>query len=461
MKQSLARGAVYNVICSAGNVLFPLISAAYLSRVLTPEGIGQVAYGQNIVSYFVMFANLGIPQYGTREIAGREGNVDRLFSELVTIQLLATAVSAAAYGTFLALAVPGESLLYRVLGLELLSQLFNIDWLYQGKEEYGYIAARSLTVKLFSLAALLLFVRRREDTVVYGLILCLGTGCNHVVNLLHGGNYAKLTFQGLRLRQHLKPVMALMLSAVTASLYCKVDVTMLGAMAGQEQVGFYTSAHKVVNLVLTLAAAVTGVFLPRLSQMYGGDRESYEACLAMGLKAVLLLALPGCVGLMLTAEDLTAVLFGRAFAPAAPVIRILAVLIVIKGAGDLLCYQALISAGEERKLILARVAAGLANIGLNALLIPRWGCLGAAAASVASELVVNGILLAVFLKIARPRVGGRFLAGAVLCTLVMALTVVFLQKLAENEIVSLVLSVISGVPVYFCGMLLMKRGGFL
>lgn len=461
MKKSLACSAFYNGLYSVLNVLFPFVSSAYLARVLQPGGIGEVACGQNLVSYFGMLAALGIPQYGTREIARCGREQDRLFSELAVINFLSTLLAGAAYGVFLAAAPPENGLLYRVLGLELLFQLFNIDWLYQGKEEYGFIAARGLVVKLLSLAAMILLVRERADTVLYGLILCLGGGCGHIINVACAGKHVRLTLRGLKLRRHLAPVLTLMLSSVTASLYSKVDVTMLGVLAGDTQVGYYVSAHKVVNIVLTLAAAVTAVFLPRLSLTYQSDRGKYEEYLAVGLKAVLLLALPCCVGLLLTAEDLTAVLFGTAFAPAAGTIRILAVLVIIKGAGDLLCYQALISAGQEKKLISARILAGAANVVLNALLIPRWGHYGAAAASVASELVVNGTLLRVSLRIAKPKVEAKYLLGLVLSTALMTAVVLLVQSAWENALAALLLSAAAGGMAYFAAVLLMKKGGFL
>ena len=104
------------------------------------------------------------------------------------------------------------------------------------------------------------------------------------------------------------------------------------------------------------------------------------------------------------AEDLVTVLFGQAFLPGAAVLKILAPLVLIRGCGDLLCYQAIISAGKENLLIGARVWAGLANIVLNGLLIPRFGCGGAALASLLSELVVNGILLPQGLRLGKPKI---------------------------------------------------------
>lgn len=69
MNNSIAKNGVFNVIYNVANILFPLIISMYVSRILMPDGIGQVSYAQNIASYFVTFASLGIPTLGIREIA--------------------------------------------------------------------------------------------------------------------------------------------------------------------------------------------------------------------------------------------------------------------------------------------------------------------------------------------------------------------------------------------------------
>ena len=472
MNKSLARNALYNVIYSVLNVLFPLFSAAYISRVLAPEGIGRVAYAQNIVSWFVMFAALGIPEYGTREAARLRDDkqrLSRLFSELMGLNFLATAVCVGAYGLFLRLACPEDGALYLVCGLELVVNFFSIDWLYRGLEDYGYITLRSGLIKALSLLALVTLVKRREDVVLYALIVCMGTLCSAVWNMIHARKIVCLTLRGWELGRHRKPVLALMLSSVTASLYSKVDITMLGWLASEETVGFYTNAYKAVSIVITLTAAVTAVFLPRLSYVYESDKKQYEAYLSTGLKIVLTLAFPCCFGLMAVAEDLVAVLFGTLFAPAAATIRILAVLVIVRGAGDLMCYQAIISSGNERKLIKARLAAGLVNIALNAMLIPRYAHNGAAAASLVSELIVNGILLRHSLGIAKPKISRGFLISLLTGTAAMTAAVLCLRQFMKTGLAALCASVTVGAAVYVLAGLLtkndllwgMKNGGSL
>ena len=61
----LFQNSVYNVIYKLLDALFPLVSAAYLGRVLMSDGVGKVAYAQNIAQYFVLAASLGIPITGS------------------------------------------------------------------------------------------------------------------------------------------------------------------------------------------------------------------------------------------------------------------------------------------------------------------------------------------------------------------------------------------------------------
>ena len=84
-KNSLGKNAFYNIVYKVLNVFFPLISTAYISRVLLAEGVGRVSAVNNNVSYFLILATLGIPAYGLREIAkvnDDQNKKNTLFSEL-------------------------------------------------------------------------------------------------------------------------------------------------------------------------------------------------------------------------------------------------------------------------------------------------------------------------------------------------------------------------------------------
>lgn len=440
----LGKNAAYSLLYRLGNVLFPLLSSMYLARVLGPEPMGRVAAVRNTVSYFVMLAALGIYPYGLRETARcREDGklLGKLVSELLVLRLAAGTVCVIVF--LLLFCLPGKEPLYGIFLLELLFSLTDVEWLLEGQEEYSFLAVRTLGIRLASFLALVLLVRGPEDLYRYGVILCLATGGNHLLGLLHAR--VRPTLRSLEPKRHVKPVLILMLSSLAASIYSKVDISMLHILAEDAAVAYYTTAYKVISLVLTAATAVTAIFFPRLSRSSGNGFQSY---VSGALSLVLVITLPAALGLMLVAEDVMVVLFGPAYLPAAGTLNVMAPMVVIRGCGDLLCYQAIISSGKEKSLIPARIWAGLANILLNGLLIPRWGHLGAAAATLVSESLVNGLLLPTGLAAGKPRLCKHLLVRSFWAAAAMAAAVAAIQWLAVSPARSLGLSVILGAAIY-------------
>lgn len=460
MGKSLVKNAAFNIVYRILNVLFPLVSVAYVSRVLGPDGIGKVGYAQNIVSYFVMFAMLGTPRYGTREIAKCRDNpqaLNKLFSELLTINGTSTAICMAVFLIMLVFDTSENTLLYFVCGTEILFNFINIDWFYEGEEEYAYITARSLLVKICSLLLLFLFVQERQDYLVYALIHCLGICGNNLFNIIHAKRKVRFSLRDLSLKPHLKPIIILALSTIFGGLYNKLNVTILGLLETDEVIGFHTNAYKLVIMGTTLVTSVSAVFMPRLSYMYNRQKEQFVALISTGTKIVLLLAVPACVGMAMVANNLVTVVFGTQFQPAAISLQIMSGVIFVMGVGDLLCYQVIISSGNEKLLVTSRIVAGGANVFLNLLLIPELRHVGAAIATVVSELIVNTMLIKCSFAVAKPVIDKHYWFSIIMSTMAIVVVVSLIQHLIIEPLVALVLAVCLGVSVYLAVLLITKN----
>ena len=154
--KSLAKNSLFNAVYQVLNIIFPLISSIYVARVLMPEGVGRVAYAQNIAAYFVTAAALGIPTVGLREISNARDDkqkLNKIFSELSIINACSTLLALAIYVAliFCNQAFRLDYKLYLATGLVVLFNIINIDWLYQGHEEYVYMVIRSIAVKALML----------------------------------------------------------------------------------------------------------------------------------------------------------------------------------------------------------------------------------------------------------------------------------------------------------------------
>ena len=138
--KSLAKNSSFNLIYTLSNMLFPLLTSMYVSRVILSDGVGKVAYAQTTASYFLLFASLGIQNYGLREISKFRSNPikkSKLFTQLLVINALTTTIALFAF--FLMVwhtrSIQKDLPLYLACGLTIFWNYFNIDWLYQGEEE--------------------------------------------------------------------------------------------------------------------------------------------------------------------------------------------------------------------------------------------------------------------------------------------------------------------------------------
>ena len=93
---SIKRNFIFDLLNNITGLLFPLMTFPYISRILNPEGIGEVAFAQSIISYFVMVAALGIPTYALREVAKLKNDHDKLSSftfEIFTIHAILSVIA--------------------------------------------------------------------------------------------------------------------------------------------------------------------------------------------------------------------------------------------------------------------------------------------------------------------------------------------------------------------------------
>jgi len=398
-KESVLSNAVYLVLYRLLNVLLPLISSMYVARILTATGIGKVVYAQNIVTYFTLLASLGLPTYGTREIAkvvGDEDNYNKLFRELFWINAISTTICMVSYFSlcFIVDTFQYDLKLYLITGLSIVFNYFNIDWLYQGREEYKYISIRGSFVKLASIILMFLLVKETKDYVIYAAIQCMVLGGNNLINILGLRKRVKRCKVKLQLQRHLKPLLILFATNIAIELYTLLDVTMLGSFCEEDIVGYYSYAMRTSKIIITILVAATSVLLPKLSFYFETkNQDRYIDLAKLGFLFVIFTTIPCGLMLGMNSIDIITLLYGVDFLKAETTLKILSVLIVPITMSTYLGVQILCSRGKEKKMLIAVSAGAVVNVLLNSILIPQYHHNGAAVASVISEILVATIEL--------------------------------------------------------------------
>lgn len=453
--------------------LFPLITTSYISHVLLPSGVGRVSYANTIAAYFVLIASLGLPSYGVKAIAQSNATKEqrsKTFLELFSINFVATVICTAAYYLFVNHFphFADRRPLFNIMGLLLILNVFNIDWFYQGMEEYVYIAVRSFIVKVLSFVCMLIWVRDEGDYLIYALILCIATAGNNLWNAWNLRRYISLAGIGitkrktmtetqLQLGRHMRPVFILLASTIATEVYTMLDSVMLEYYFGDIYVGYYSNAVKIVRMTYTVVIALVAVFYPRISLCYKQkDYETGNGLINRGTQILLLLALPCVLGLAVTAEYVVPLLFGEAFMPAVSTLRILSVLILIFSIAYFLGHIILTATGMEKMILRATVTGAVVNVCANFVLIPILKQDGAAIASVLSELAVTVLLLWYARKYYTLRLGTNYLVTLAVALVGMT-SVVLLMKNCLGVNPWMVLVIIAVAAVAYFALLIVLR----
>lgn len=453
--RSLGKNAVFNVLYKCLNVVFPLITSAYVSRVLMPVGVGKIYSAQNIVSYFVIIAALGLPTYGVKKIAeciGDRKRCSKTFSELFCINFVSTLICSLLYVLLITQFgfLKEKLLLSLVVGIQLFANIFNVDWFYQGVEEYKYIMLRSLLVKALALVAVFVFVKEKNDFIVYALISALSLVANYFFNILNLKKYVDFIFKGLDIIVHLKPVFILLAASIAIEIYTLADTTMLNVLKGDEIVGFYSSALKIISIIRTLVTAICAVFLPRMSYMYShGEKAEFKKLANKGIAVLLTLSMPVAVGLFLVADNSILIVFGKEFLPAVPTLKILAISVITVALSNFTGYQILVTVGKEKKVFISTLIGAVTNIILNWFLIPLYDQNGAAIASILTEGLIAVYQFICVKKLLNIKIRIKSLLKIIIPLISMGIVVIALKSILNSVSLQTVFSVGLGAITYF------------
>lgn len=457
--KSLTRNAIYNIIYKMLNIVFPLLTSAYVARILMAESIGRVAAAQNIASYFTLVASMGIPTYGVKLIAQFKVKTPeswKAFKELFFINGIFSLACSVAYYIFVLSCsyFDGKEVLYCIVGLNVLFNIINVDWFYQGIQEYGYIAFRSFLIKCVSLFCLIVFVRDESDYIVYALISTGALVGNYIFNMLKIRQYFVRTVLSLELSKHIKHILVLFAASIAAEIYVLADTTMLDFMCNSSIVGYYTMSMKIIKLIRSLMVAVAAVFLPQLSYLYYTGRiESFYKLANRGAHILMALTLPAAVGVLFVADDAILVLFGTGFTESILTTKILSFSIVTVAVSNYIGMQILITLGREKITSISTVCGACCNILLNCMLIPVLQHNGAAIASVITE----GAVMIIQLLLSRKYIHIIFnLKKPVISAGIMAVVLVLIRQLQCGSIIRLILSCVVGFISYVLLMVMQK-----
>lgn len=448
----LKKNFIYLSLYKILEMILPMITSPLLSRRLGAEALGTYSYSYSIVTIFATIAQLGVYNYGMREIAKVRDNPQKLnqtYSNIFFVHALNGTIVTILYFTSLIFMQENNLIIFLIQGGILISNIVDNAFLFIGMEKVKAVTVRDASIKFITVGLILIFINEPSDLLLYTIIMTFSTLICRLICLFYARKYVRFVKpQKDECKKHIKPMAILMIPTLASTIYQSMDKIMIGWSYGDEYVGYYECASKAL-IPRNIITALGTVMCPHIANMYS-QRKKKEAITMVenSLVICLIMSYTFTFGIVAIAKEFAPWFWGSDFAICSNMIVGLAFTIPIWCIGEVTRNQLLLPTGKDNEYMRSFILGVVTNAIFNLMLIPKFGVMGAIIATLIAEFVMSGIQM----FFAKGEIKYfKYIKKTIPYLVISIIMLVGVRIIAKEISVSLTLSIIVEV---FCGMIL-------
>lgn len=402
---SVARNTFYLTSALVGQKVLSFVYFTLLARFLGAELVGKYTFALAFTTIFSIITDLGLTPVLIREVARSKDQAKDYVRTIVGIKIILTIL---AYGSVLSAAYllghpPLTLTLIALAGVVMAFDAFHLTFygVLRGMqmlkyEAVGMVAGQGITL-LGGILALVLHL----PVYAYLIALALGSAWNVLLSV------AIMRRHKIAIVPKISPAVFLSiwrisipfaLSGIFVRVYSYIDTVLLQHMKGDIAVGWYSIPYKITYAFQFLPMALSAAVYPALSSAWRHDKERMRWVLERAIRYSILIALPITFGIAILAPEIILTIYGQDFANS-----ILPLEISIFGLVFIFLYfpiGALLNATDRQSVNTISMGITMAaNIGLNLVLIPNYGAVGASIAAVSTNAFLAIVTLVWAMKV--------------------------------------------------------------
>lgn len=368
----------------------------YAARRLGAESYGVFSYALSLSAIFSILADAGVSSILTREASRDESWIEKSLGTafIVKLSLVAFSFALVAFISPLFSTISGAAALMPLAALlivfdSLRDFAFSIT---RAKERMEIEAVISLTtgigITIFGFGALWLFPNPMSLMIGYvagsalGFLIALVLLRSYVAHLLK-------YFDATLAKQIIREAMPFALMGLLGALTINTDALMIGWLRNAFEVGLYSAAQRPVLLVYMISSLMATSVFPIIAKLAKNDDERARSIIEKIVAISLLIALPIFVGGAILSKQIVSLLFGAEYASVAATFAVLLFSIILNFPASTI-LNGIFAYNEQKILVIAMALGGIGNILLDYILIPPFGIVGSAFATVVSQALAFG-----------------------------------------------------------------------
>lgn len=452
--QTLVKNTFWLSISQIASRTIRAIIVIYAARILGVHGYGVFSYALAIVGLASLFSDFGINRILIKEAS----KLPALRNQYIATTLFLKLILLSAITLIIAIITPQFAKIPEAISLlPIMAVLFFSD----GIREFCYAMIRSVErmeweawlntfintlAVIISLALIIIYRSPLSLAIAYALSSIIGTTVALLV-MRKDLTSLKSHFNRQLINPLLLELWPFAIMNILWSVLAYTDTLMLGWMKTASDVGIYAAAQRPVQLLLVIPAVIAGSTLPMLSRLAHSDKDRFKLILEKTIAISVMLALPLTIGGIMMSSSIIDLLYGPSYRNSASVLQIMISAFIITFP-TFITYHAIFANDLQKKFIPHMIFSAILNIILNLWLIPIYGAMGAALATVASQYLAYGWIFFTFKQHIRFQLW-PLIYKSVLATVLMGGEIYLMQKLQIPLLLQVLIAGISYLAALF------------
>lgn len=394
-QNSIKINFIFNILLTLSTYVAQLIVYPYVSRVLGVDNMGVVGFVNKTIDVFLIFSTLGINTIGIRAIAESKNNnklMNEVFSSLVSFIAVSTFIVFILY-LIVINSVPKFSINKELFLLGISKFIFSnflIEWFYQGMENFRFITIRGILIKILYIILVFVFVRKETDYDNYFILTVLVVVVNSLINWYTSKRYVRFKFSIDSLKNYAKPIFSYGLYQMLNSTFSTCNYLFLGIICTPKEVGYYYTAENFYFVLLACISAFTRVMMPRMvSLLNENKRLEFDRLVSKSFDSILLICIPITIFGILFASKIINLFAGPGYEGSIIPMQIMMLLVIINAVNQIFINQIAIPFKLDKPVLIGTLVASVIALGVNYMMINRFGAIGSSVVLVVSVIVAN------------------------------------------------------------------------
>lgn len=433
--RSIGRNTIIQFAGKLVGTVFGLVTIGLMQRYLSPTGFGAYTVAMAYLGIFSVIADLGLYLILIRELAKPGVDEPRVVGNLLALRWTSAALIlslGAALVWFLPITDPavkravliGTASFLAVAGTQLLTGIF------QTKLAIVRVTTAELLGRIVLLALTWWTVTSDGGLNAIMVAVVGGSVMNFLFVYLSARRYVPLSlhFDRRYWADILRQTFPIAASIVLNLIYFRADTVILAHYASSYAVGLYGAAYKILEILITFDLILIGLLLPMLGAAFARqDRERFVTIFQRGFDLLLMAVIPLLVGGWILARPLLTAIGQEAYAPAAPILRLLLFAVAALFLNGL-SNHAVTVINRQRQMVWGYLSVAVVGLIAYFTLIPRFSTYGAATGTILTESLTGLISYILVLRVMRFRLRLRILPKLLVSAAVMGVVVYLLRS---------------------------------